>query len=238
MTFASLWLVVILLINVISVGAAQEKKGSTSKLRTIPKRMHFQVRSQCKLFKTWKMKQLCNQVASDPNIVKMGRKVRAFVKNNDEKRFSKRMRKLSSNARALTIPTPPVDGFTMPSISRTLSSNTGFQCTKSCPSYSSLLSGKTPIQRSFSPWESCAHYDPLRFPQWLKLGFCSCKGCINPETKNEDMSFVSEPITVNITVLKRKPGVSFSECKNPNVGCEKALLEVTLGCTCVLPKGT
>ncbi|XP_039263527.2 uncharacterized protein LOC120339463 [Styela clava] len=213
-------------------GVAQ-KATTIKNVRTTPRKLHSQIRNQCKTFKTFRMKQLCRTIASDPNVVGMGSQVRAFAKNADEQKFSEsKIRKRASGARSLN---SNWTGFTVSPIPSRSLPETGFQCKKSCPSHETIASGRTPASRSTSPWQACSHYDPLRFPQWLKLGFCSCKGCINPTTKKEDTSFVSVPITIDITVLRRDPNLSFSECIIPRKGCVKTIQKVIIGCTCTLP---
>lgn len=75
----------------------------------------------------------------------------------------------------------------------------------------------------------------FRFPQFLPLRLCSCKGCIDPVNGKEDMTYVSQALSIEVTILRLTTAASFDVCDVENGTCVEEQFTVPVGCHCMNP---
>ncbi|XP_066573140.1 interleukin-17B-like [Amia ocellicauda] len=93
--------------------------------------------------------------------------------------------------------------------------------------------------RSLSPWSYSINHDENRIPVDIPEAQCSCAGCINPFTMQEDRTMNSVPIYTKIPVrrlLCDKRGKKPRRKKKKKCGTEyRTVVEyIAVGCTCIV----
>ncbi|KAG7483473.1 interleukin-17C-like [Solea senegalensis] len=91
-------------------------------------------------------------------------------------------------------------------------------------------------KRSLAPWRYKVDRDVDRIPPNMGFAECLCRGCV--VNQREDLSYNSVPVTVQVTVLRRKQCPTNKHNKHNK---HKYLLtiesiKVPVACMCVVPK--
>ncbi|XP_039269948.1 interleukin-17B-like [Styela clava] len=79
--------------------------------------------------------------------------------------------------------------------------------------------------KSTSPWVIEKNIDPNRRPRVILSAKCLCKGCIDPATRQENLSLASVQVKAPVQVYFRKKRRWIRETVMNSTGC-----------TCVMPK--
>ncbi|XP_039268146.2 uncharacterized protein LOC120343102 [Styela clava] len=186
-----------------------------AKIPRIP--AHKGIIKKCKLLPTYRLRESCKSIAENGLIYSMEKNVLAFVNRTEEKEFYKK--ESVTGERSLSF------GIALPGEQN---------CDATCPSGKEWSTATEKHERSFSPWGYCDNYDPDRLPQWISYAKCKCKGCMDPNTLEENLSYSSIELKTAIPVLRKEQEVmDFQDCTNKK--CKESVVEIVIGCYCFLP---
>ncbi|XP_039267381.1 uncharacterized protein LOC120342569 [Styela clava] len=160
---------------------------------------------QCEYFPTPRLRQLCERIAENPIIVSMKEKVRGHLKQLPW-------------TTQITKSDIPLEG----------------QQGLKCPDYSHQTPYVQPHDRSLSPWKMMPDFDVQRYPQWIPVARCMCKGCIDQRSGKENKAFVSKEIKVKVRFLRmNSTHSSFRQCTDST--CYASDEDIAVGCHCAIP---
>ncbi|XP_015204825.1 interleukin-17B isoform X2 [Lepisosteus oculatus] len=92
--------------------------------------------------------------------------------------------------------------------------------------------------RSLSPWSYSINHDENRIPVDIPEAQCSCSGCINPFTMQEDRTMTSVPIYTKIPVKRLLCDTKSRKQRKKKKNCipeyRTVVENIAVGCTCIL----